>query len=132
MPFGGGRDEWASIELGAWLAQAHDLPLLLAGADARDGLRDASRVLSTASLALQRLGGIVAETAVVEPGAAGILGLGGAAVVASRGVGPLDPTRREIAEKASCPVIFVQPGLRPSGLVPDRTLTRFSWSLAGR
>ena len=27
VPFGGGREEWAALELGAWLARAHGLPL---------------------------------------------------------------------------------------------------------
>ena len=49
-PFGGGREEWAALELAAWLAQAHGLPLRLLGVDAAEGGRDASRMLAAASL----------------------------------------------------------------------------------
>src|SRR5207247_3381887 len=34
VPFGGGREEWAALELAAWLARAHGLPLRLLGAEA--------------------------------------------------------------------------------------------------
>ncbi len=130
VPFGGGREEWAALELGAWFARAHGLPLRLLGADAGDGRRDASRMLASASLALQRFAAIEAETAIVAAGAAGILGEPGAAIVASLPQGELDATRRALAERARVPVLFVRAGLRPGGLAPDRTLTRFSWSLA--
>ena len=32
-------------------------------------------------------------------------------------------------EETTLPLLFVRPGLRPGGLAPDHTLTRFSWSL---
>jgi hypothetical protein len=35
-----------------------------------------------------------------------------------------------LVEQTAIPLLFVRPGLRPGGLAPDRTLTRFSWSLA--
>src|SRR5204862_917649 len=43
VPFGGGRDEWPALQLGAWLAQAHGLPLRLLGTEASGERRDASR-----------------------------------------------------------------------------------------
>jgi DNA-binding SARP family transcriptional activator len=132
VPFGGGREEWAALELGAWLARAHDLPLRLLGAEAGEGRRDASRMLAGASLVLQRFVGLTAETALVPPGAAGILAEQGAAIVASLPRGEPDATRRELADRSPVPVLLVHPGLRPGGLAPDRTLTRFSWSLADR
>ena len=61
------------------------------------GRGGASRMLASASFALQRFTGIVAEPAIVQPGAAG-----------------------------------VHAGLRPGGLAPTATLTRFSWSLTER
>jgi len=41
----------------------------------------------------------------------------------------LDTTRRALVERARVPVLLVRSGLKPGGLAPDRTLTRFSWSL---
>jgi DNA-binding SARP family transcriptional activator len=131
VPFGGSRDEWAALELGAWLARAHGLPLRLLGAGAGEGRRDASRMLASASLVLQRFAGMGAETAIVAAGADGILAEPGAAIVVSLPPGELDPTRSELVERAAAPVVLAHAGLRPGGLAPDRTLTRFSWSLAG-
>jgi hypothetical protein len=132
VPFGGGTEEWAALELGAWLARAHRLPLRLLGAEARDGRRDASRMLASASLALQRFAATAAEPLLVPPGPHGILGAEGSVLVASRPAAGLDSTRRVLVEQAAIPLLFVRPGLRPGGLAPDRTLTRFSWSLADR
>ena len=64
VPFGGAREEWAALELAAWLARAHALPLRLLGTEAAAGRRDASRLLASASLALQRFEG----TASSRPG----------------------------------------------------------------
>ena len=130
VPFGGGRDEWAALELGAWLARAHDLPLRLLGTEATDGRRDASRMLAGASLVLQRFAGIGAQTAIVAAGATGILAEQGSVIVVSHPRGPLDRTRQTLVERSDMPVLLVRNGLRPGGLAPDRTLTRFSWSLA--
>ena len=44
--------------------------------------------------------------------------------------GGLDATRRTLGERSQVPVLFVRAGLRPGGLAPERTLTRFSWSLS--
>jgi hypothetical protein len=130
VPFGGAREEWPALELGAWLARAHGVPLRLLGVEAANGRRDASRALAGASLALQRFAGVATETALVAPGAHGVLSEGGAAIVASLPRGELDATRRALLE-ADVPVLLVHGGLRPSGLAPDRTMTRFSWSLSG-
>jgi DNA-binding SARP family transcriptional activator len=126
VPFGGGRDEWRALELAAWLATAHGRPLRLLGVQARDGRRDASRTLAAASLALQRFGGVVAETSLVTPGADGILAEPGAAIVASFG---RDATRQALLA-APIPVLLVRGVSTASALAPDRTLTRFSWSLS--
>jgi hypothetical protein len=81
---------------------------------------------------LQRFAGTSAETAIVPAGPEGILAEQGAAIVASLPRAELDATRRALVDRAPVPVLLVHAGLRPGGLAPDRTLTRFSWSLADR
>jgi hypothetical protein len=66
----------------------------------------------------------------VPPGPEGILAAEGSVLVASLPAAGLDSTRRALVERSTIPLLFVRPGLRPGGLAPDRTLTRFSWSLA--
>jgi len=129
VPFGGGREEWAALEVGAWLARAHGLPLRLLGAEATDGRRDASRMLASASLALQRFAATAAEPVLVAPGVEGILGAEGSVVVASLPGDILGRTRRTLVERTHVPILLVHGGLRPGGLAPERTLTQFSWSL---
>ncbi len=129
VPFGGGREEWAALELGAWLARAHGLPLRLLGAEARGGRRDASRMLASASLALQRFAATAAEPVIVAAGPEGILAERGSLILASLPAGELDRTRRALVERSRVPLLLVRAGLRPGGLAPERTLTRFSWSL---
>jgi DNA-binding SARP family transcriptional activator len=129
VPFGGGREEWAALELGAWLARAHGLPLRLLGTSVAEESRDASRILAGASLALQRFAGIAAEPAIVPRGAEGILAEPGSLLVAALPRAELDGTRRALVERTTIPILLVHAGPRPSGLAPDRTLTRFSWSL---
>jgi hypothetical protein len=38
-------------------------------------------------------------------------------------------TRWAIAKSVSVPVVFVRQGLRPGGLAPDMSATRFAWSV---
>jgi DNA-binding SARP family transcriptional activator len=130
VPFGGARDEWPALQLAGWLAQAHGRRIRLLGVEATEGRRDASRTLAGASLVLQRFNGVGTETALVEGGAAGVLAQPGAAIVAALPRASLDATRGALLRDARVPVLLVHGGLRPGGLAPDRTLTRFSWSLA--
>ena len=130
VPFGGAREEWAALELAAWIARAHDLPLTLLGTEAIDGRRDASRLLASASLALQRFAGTTADPVLVQPGAEGILEQPAALIVGSLPTPELDRTRVELLDRTRVPLLLVHGGLRPSGLAPEQTLTRFSWSLA--
>ena len=67
VPFAGTDHDWSAIELGAWLAGSWQVPLRLAG-PAVEGGRDASRLLASASLAVQRALGVAAEPLLVEPG----------------------------------------------------------------
>jgi DNA-binding SARP family transcriptional activator len=118
-PFGGGRDEWPALELAAWLARAHGLPLRLLGVEATADRRDASRTLAAASLALQRFAGVAAE-----PALGSVLDQDGSVVVASL------PRGQELLDRSTIPVLLVHGGLRPGGLAPERTLTRFTWTAA--
>jgi DNA-binding SARP family transcriptional activator len=138
VPFGGAEHDWAALELGAWVAGSFGARLLLAGAESDEAeARDASWLLANASLVVQQFAGVPSEPLLVPPGSDGLLQAAeGAAFVLvgltdrwrSDGVGP---SRTALAERASAPVALVRRGLRPSGLAPRGTLTRFTWSLAG-
>ena len=55
VPFAGTEHDWAAIELAAWLARNRSSPLRLAGASTGAEGGDASRLLASASLAIQRV-----------------------------------------------------------------------------
>ena len=131
VPFGGHEHDWAAVEVGAWLAGDAPLRLLGVRGDAR---RDASRLLASASIALQRSIGIATEPILVDRGPDAVIAAtaGAAAVVLGLserwrrdGIGS---TRLEIARRAACPVLLVRGGPRPGGLAPPHALTRFTWS----
>jgi DNA-binding SARP family transcriptional activator len=137
VPFVGAEHDWAAVELGGWVAGAFGIPLLLAGP--RDGQpgRDASRLLASASLAVQRSLGVSAEPLLLQPG-------GEALVAAARDSGlvvlglsvrwrtdGLGEARRALVDGAPGQVLLVRRGLRPGGLAPRETLTRFTWSIRG-
>ena len=139
VPFGGAEHDWSALELGAWLASGCDAELKLCGlaADRDLGRRDASRLLATASLVVQQLAGVVAEPVLTTPGVEGVLeATEGAHVVVlgfserwrSEGIGA---TRAAIVAAARAPCLLVRRGLRPGGLSPNESLTRFTWSLSG-
>ena len=136
VPFAGSEHDWAAVELGAWLAAATAAPLRLVGTrgDPGAGRRDASRLIASASLALQRGLGVAAEQALVGPGAGSMIEVADAAAVvfaglADRGVSPgIGAARRAPARGARPPVILVRRGLRPGGLAPPQARTRFTWS----
>ena len=133
VPFGGGEHDWTAIELGAWLAGALDVPLRLAGP--RETGRDASRLLASASLATQRAFGVTAEPVLVEPGSADIVAAAADAALVVVGLTDrwqrdgLGPVRSALAERARPPVLLARSGLRPGGLAPRASLTRFTWSM---
>jgi DNA-binding SARP family transcriptional activator len=137
VPFGGAEHDWAAVELAAWLARAKDVPLRLAGAAAvpEHGKRDASRLLSHGALAVQRVLGISAEPLLTPPGEEGMLEASRDAGLVVVGVSTrwhqegLGPARLQLAREAAPPVLLVRRGLRPGGLAPLATLTRFTWSI---
>jgi DNA-binding SARP family transcriptional activator len=139
VPFGGAEHEWAAAELGAWLAAAEARPLLLAGteSDPAAGKRDASRLLAGVALLVQQVAGVETRPALVEPGAEGMLGAaaGARAVLLglpdewrARGLGT---GRAELLRRCAAPVLVVRGGVRPGGLAPPGSVTRFTWTLGG-
>ncbi len=133
VPFAGAEHDWSAIELGAWLAGGWKVPLRLAG-PAVEGGRDASRLLASASLAVQRALGVAAEPLLVDPGPdalvtaaaeAGVVVVGLSDRWRKEGLGPV----RSALAAADQPTLLVRKGLRPGGLAPAENLTRFTWSL---
>jgi hypothetical protein len=133
VPFSGTEHDWSAIELGAWLAGNWDVPLRLAG-PAVEGGRDASRLLASASLAVQRALGVAAEPFLVEPGPDALVAAASEVAVSVVGLperwrkGGLGAARAALAESGQ-PTLLVRKGLRPGGLAPPENLTRFTWSL---
>ena len=137
VPFGAAWHDWAALELGAWVARATDAPLRLIGAaadDRTDG-RDASRLLADASLIVQRTAGIVAEPLLASPGRKGVIALAEGAGLLVVGLSErwrqegLGRVRSELIDAPPAPTVLVRRGLRPGGLAPPETATRFGWSL---
>ena len=135
VPFGGAEHDWAALELGAWLAASTGAPLQLLGA--ADGEEDASRLLATASLLVQRFVGVAAEPLLAEPGRDGLLRAAAGAGLLVIGLSDrwreegLGPVRHEIAAAAPAPILFVRRGLRPGALAPRTDVTQFTWSHVG-
>jgi DNA-binding SARP family transcriptional activator/nucleotide-binding universal stress UspA family protein len=138
VPFGAAEHDWAALELGAWFASAASCPLHLLGTDATAnaaGERDASRMLADAGLLIQRASGVAPIPRLVGPGREGTLAAandGGLLVIGVSGrwrEEGLGMTRWAIARSAPVPVLFVRGGLRPGGLAPDASMTRFGWSV---
>ena len=139
MPFGAGEHDWAALELGAWLAGASGRSLHLLGTTTQteSGRRDASRLLADAGLLIQRASGVTPVPRLVAAGHEGPVAAaaaeGGLLVIglSERWIDEgLGLTRWAIARSASVPVLFVRRGLRPGGLAPDVSATRFGWSVA--
>jgi DNA-binding SARP family transcriptional activator len=132
--FAGGEHDWSAVELGAWLAGAQGAPLRLAG-PAEGVERDASRALASASLAVQRGLGIAAEPALLAPNVSDVLAAAEEAAVVVVGLperwqrAGLGRVRSALAADARSPALLVRRGLRPGGLAPRQSLTRFTWTL---
>jgi DNA-binding SARP family transcriptional activator len=137
-PFGGVDHDWSAIEVAAWLAASFETTLRLLGteADPAEGRRDASRLLARASLLVQQVIGIVTEPVLVPPGERGVLDasrdarllvIGLSERWRTEGVGAV---RLAVAARAASPTLLVRRGVRPGGIAPDHSLTRFTWTLA--
>jgi Kef-type K+ transport system membrane component KefB len=132
VPFGGAEHDWTALELAAMVAAENHLPLRLLGASTGTG-EDASRLLASASLVIQRLTSVQAEPVLAQPGRAGVVeAAGGSGLVVmglserwqTEGIGPV---RAEIARTAPAATLFVRRGTRAGALSGDSE-TRFSWS----
>jgi DNA-binding SARP family transcriptional activator len=138
VPFGGSAHDWAALELAAWLASANRWRLRLLGtAGVPDaGRRDASRLLAAASLTVQRLVGVPSEPSLVDAGPEELARAAEDAAIVVAGVPEqwrergLGQTRAELLRAAPCTTLFVRRGVRPGGLAPRESLTRFTWSLS--
>ena len=134
VPFSGAEHDWAAVELAAWLAQVTGRTVQLAGATTGPGGRDASRLLASASLALQRALGVHADPVLVEPSPEALLGVAGDAGLVLVGMTErwrrdgLGRTRTALATSGG-PTLLVRRGLRPGGLAPRAEGTRFTWSI---
>ena len=138
VPFGAFEHDWAALEIGAWAAAALERPLRLIGAmDQGARGRDASRLLADASLIVQHMTGVVAEPLLGPPGREGVAALAEGAGLLVVGLSDrwraegLGEMRRGLVESPPAPTVLVRRGLRPSGIAPQATLTRFTWSIEG-
>ena len=134
--FGGGDHDWAAAELGAWLAAG---AAVAAAAGRRQGPRragDASRLLASASIAIQQVVGVDVEPVLADPGPSGVVAAAGSAGVVVVGLSPrwrregLGASRHALVA-AGVPTLVVHRGARPGGLAPRERLTRFTWTIAG-
>ena len=136
VPFAGGEHDWAALELGAWLASSRGTALRLLGirADARDGRRDASRLLADASISVQRAVGVDALPQLVDPDPAALVEAAETATIVVTGLPAswrrdgLREARRALVRR-SRPTLLVHSGPRPSGLAPAGSRTRFTWTI---
>lgn len=136
VPFTGAEHDWAAVELGAWLALASAVRLVLAGSAVGENGRDASRLLASASLAAQRVLGVDAEPRLVEPEPSALVEAARDAGVVV--VGLTDRWRRDgigrartaLAASHDRATLLVRRGLRPGGLAPRDGETRFTWTIA--
>jgi DNA-binding SARP family transcriptional activator len=136
VPFGGGDHEWAALEIAAWLAGAAGIPLRLLGAKAdATHHRDASHLLANASLAVQRVVGVLAEPILVDSTPTSIVaivehaGLVVAGLPSRWRTDGIGSFRLALVHDSAPATLLVHRGMRPSGIAPADAETRFSWSI---
>ena len=138
VPFGGAEHDWAALEVAAWLGSATRARLRLVGTGAVEGRRDASRLLADAALAVQRLAGVSCEPLLVDPTEEALLDVAEQATLIVVGISPrwrregLGALRRALVRRAAPPTLVVHRGLRPGGLAPVASGTRFTWTIEAR
>ena len=137
VPFAGAEHDWAAVELGAWLARNIPVRLRLAGTATGAEGRDASRLLASATLAVQRALGVSGEPVLVEPTPEALVAAADGATAVVVGLTDrwrrdgLGRTRTALATDVAAPTVLVRRGLRPGGLAPRESETRYTWTIAG-
>jgi DNA-binding SARP family transcriptional activator len=135
VPFTGAEHDWAAVELAGRMGRARDVPLRLLGSAGRDDKRDASRLLASASLAVQRALGVVAEPLLVDPSPAALATATESAGIVVIGLTErwrhdgLGRTRTTLATASTHATVLVRRGLRPGGLAPRGSQTHFTWTI---
>jgi hypothetical protein len=82
--------------------------------------------------------GIVTEPVLVRAGEEGVLGAAQDARALVVGLSDrwraegIGAARLAVAGGVGAPTLFVRRGLRPSGVAPSETMTRFTWTLASQ
>ncbi len=137
-PFGGVEHDWSAIEVAAWLAQSLGTTLRLLGTEADPARRAARRQQAPcraprcscsrwSESSPSRFSSAPAKTGVLEAARdARLLVVGLSDRWRTEGIGH---ARLAVALGAEVPTLFVRRGLRPSGVAPSETLTRFTWTL---
>lgn len=134
VPFAGADHDWSALEIAAWLARVTGAELRLVGSTHGAGA-DTSRVLASASLLVQRVVGIDTSPLLVERGEAGLVRAAEAAGLIVFGLPygwhktGFGEVRIAVARASAAPTLLVRKGVRPGGLAPQASVTRFSWSL---
>jgi DNA-binding SARP family transcriptional activator len=138
VPFSGAEHDWSAIEIAAWMSRSLGTSLQLVGttADPATGRRDASRLLARASLMVQQVVGVATEPVLVEAGHEGLIAATTDAGLLVLGLSPrwreegLGEVRLAVVRQARPPTLLVRRGVRPGGLAPRESMTRFTWTLA--
>lgn len=134
VPFGGGEHDWAAAAIAALQAAGSGASLRLVGTRTRGGA-DASRLMASASLAIQRLVRIEVDPVVAEPDERALTAAVADAALTVVGVSPrwkhdgIGTTRHALVRASDAPVLLVHRGPRPSCLAPREAMTRFTWSV---
>jgi DNA-binding SARP family transcriptional activator len=135
VPFSGLEHDWAAVELGAWFARALDCPMQIAGPSTGPGGRDSSRLLASASLVLQKALGVQANPLIVEPSPTALVAAGRDSGLIIVGLTErwrregLGSARTALATTPELTTLLVRRGLRPGGLAPPASDTRFTWTV---
>jgi hypothetical protein len=136
VPFAGAEHDWAAVELGAWLARARGAVLRLAGAAIGVDGGDASRLLAHASIAVQRALGVPAEPMLVAPDPPALVEVAKEAGIVVVGLTErwrrdgLGQARTALATQPFAATVLVRRGVRPGGLAPRDSDTRYTWTIA--
>ena len=135
VPFVGAEHDWTAIERGAGLPEPRRARSRCSEPkNPASGQRDASRLLASASIAVQRGFGLAAEPLLVAretdevvrvADEAGMVVTGLSENWKSEGLGTI---RTALAARTGSATLLVRRGLRPGGLAPREQLTRFTWS----